>query len=462
MSRVQVFDLAQRAKSKNPWYVRWRVDGRDASKQFRTKAAARDFHARLLVAADHGERFDPATKQPRSWATPATPMREVTCYLAAVGFMHHKWDRWAAATRRSAVETLVIALKALHRTDARPSATTLANVHRWLREVALIRPSDPGTLEDRCRDQADREAHAWLVKHSLPIGALDRKHAERVLDAFAVRLDGTGRTSATVITRRRTQFGGFVKYCIREGHLAADPLQFSDWKRPLIDHAVSKEVLLAPGDMDRLLIALTYAGRLGPRLVAFFATLFYAGLRTGEALALTPGDLTLPEQGWGEIAVRRARTKVSARYTNDGAPTEERHLKWRSSKAIRYVAIPPTLVSLLRQHRNQFCISDHAPLFTNLCGNPLDHARYQRVFRQAKDYAFPPDSPLRQTRPYDLRHSNASLLLNAGVPIPEAARRLGHGPDVLLAVYAGTTTTDAAVSNARIDQHLAATRPATS
>ena len=65
MSRVQVFDLTQRPGStKLPWYVRWRLDGRDASRQFRTKAAARDFHARLWIAADAGERFDPATKLP--------------------------------------------------------------------------------------------------------------------------------------------------------------------------------------------------------------------------------------------------------------------------------------------------------------------------------------------------------------------------------------------------------------
>ena len=38
-------------------------------------------------------------------------------------------------------------------------------------------------------------------------------------------------------------------------------------------------------------------------------------------------------------------------------------------------------------------------------------------------------------RPYDLRHGNASALINAGVALTEIARRLGHSVAVLLNVY---------------------------
>jgi hypothetical protein len=40
------------------------------------------------------------------------------------------------------------------------------------------------------------------------------------------------------------------------------------------------------------------------------------------------------------------------------------------------------------------------------------------------------------TRPYDLRHSFASLLIHEGATVPELARQLGNAPNVTLETYA--------------------------
>lgn len=462
MNRVHVFDLRQRSGSKNPWYVRWRVDGRDASRQFRTKAAARDFHARLLVAADRDEPFDATTKLPASMTPPVTATPPpITCYQAAVRFMAHKWTRWAATSRRSAVETLVTAVPTLLRPGT-PATRPQQPVHRWLRDIALVPPFDDFTsLAEQCRDDADRQAHAWLQAHSLPVTDLDVRHAEAALDAFTRRRDGAGLTAPTVISRKRTQFGGFLRYCIREQWLPVNPLSQTDWKTPLVDKEINPELLMAPVDAHRLLDVLPTLSPIGERLTAFFATLFYAGLRPSEALALTPSDLALPGSGWGQITVRRARTKTSSRYTDDGSPHQERPLKWRSQTAIRQVPIPPQLVEHLRRHLQAFHPTSDGAAFTNLAGHPLDHAQYQRVFHQAKERAFEPGDPLHRVTPYGLRHANATMLLNAGIAVADAARRLGHSPEVLLAIYAGVMTNDEALSNTRIDALLQATQGGT-
>jgi len=52
MSQVRVFDLRKRNGSKNPWQVRWRVRGRDHSRQFPTRASADTFRARLVTVRD--------------------------------------------------------------------------------------------------------------------------------------------------------------------------------------------------------------------------------------------------------------------------------------------------------------------------------------------------------------------------------------------------------------------------
>jgi integrase len=454
VNRLHVFNLGQRAGSKNRWQVRWRINGKDASRQFRTKAAARDFHAKLILA--DGDAFDRATKLPQSWSKTATETTAPTCYALVVAYLAHKWPSWAATTRKSEHETLTLVAQTLLRGGAAPGKPEAEHLRRWLAEAALIDPPEAfNDLTTRCRGDDDAAAHRWLTKHSLPITELDTEIAEGILEVLARRRDGNGPVSAVVIRRRRTQFGAFLKYCVRRGHLPTDPLAASDWKAPLIDREVARDLLMSPTDVERLLDVMRHCGKVGPRLVAFFATLFYAGFRPSEAIALTIDDLTLPSNGWGEIVVGNAVTSPGRRFTNDGSPRDRRHLKWRSRTSTRHVPIPPKLVTHLRRHVHSYPTATDSPLFTNSVGNPLDHGRYCKVFSAAKKAAFDASSPLQRTKPYDLRHANATLLLNAGVSAADTARRLGHSPDVLLRVYAGVMTTDEALSNTRIDAILA-------
>ena len=62
-------------------------------------------------------------------------------------------------------------------------------------------------------------------------------------------------------------------------------------------------------------------------------------------------------------------------------------------------------------------------------------------------------SPLAR-RPYDLRHADVSLTLNAGVPATEVARRAGHSVAVLLKIYARWIDGQADAANKRITDAL--------
>ncbi|GAA4378153.1 hypothetical protein GCM10023088_38730 [Actinomadura verrucosospora] len=81
---------------------------------------------------------------------------------------------------------------------------------------------------------------------------------------------------------------------------------------------------------------------------------------------------------------------------------------------------------------------------------------YGRVWQLARGMALTPTqvaSPLAR-RPYDLRHSDVTLALNADVPALEVARRAGHGVDVLLRVYAGCINGHEHMWNGRIEDAL--------
>ena len=76
---------------------------------------------------------------------------------------------------------------------------------------------------------------------------------------------------------------------------------------------------------------------------------------------------------------------------------------------------------------------------------------YGPVWGRARARLWPPGHALSKVRVYDLRHSAATMMLRAGVPAAEVARRLGHSVDVLMRVYAGVFEDERDRSNELIE-----------
>ncbi|MFF7879503.1 hypothetical protein ACH40F_13540 [Streptomyces sp. NPDC020794] len=72
----------------------------------------------------------------------------------------------------------------------------------------------------------------------------------------------------------------------------------------------------------------------GMRPHAFFATLYYCGLRPEETVAMRVKDVTLPGRDdgdqWCELLVRTATPEVVKQWTDTGEIHEERDLKGRA------------------------------------------------------------------------------------------------------------------------------------
>jgi integrase len=78
------------------------------------------------------------------------------------------------------------------------------------------------------------------------------------------------------------------------------------------------------------------------------------------------------------------------------------------------------------------------------------------VWVRARANVWPTGHKLAGTTAYDLRHAAATMMLRAGVPPAEVARRLGHSVDMLMRVYAGVFDDERERSNQLIDEALAA------
>ena len=154
----------------------------------------------------------------------------------------------------------------------------------------------------------------------------------------------------------------------------------------------------------------------GVRDATLLSVLAYAGVRPGEALGLR----------WGDV---RERTILIQRSISLG---EEADTKTRQHRTVRLLA--PLAADLCAWQMAAGRPDDDQLVFPGKDGQPWTQAAYQswrrRSFRRATQAA-----GLAHARPYDLRHSFASLLLHEGRSVIYVARQLGHDARLTLTRY---------------------------
>jgi integrase len=247
-----------------------------------------------------------------------------------------------------------------------------------------------------------------------------------------------------------------LRYAVELDLLPANPIDKIQWTAPPVAQAVDRRVVANPAQVAALLDAVGKLNGIGPRLVAFFACLYYAALRPSEAAALRKQDCVLPDEGWGRLELSRTAPHAGSAWTDDQGTREERGLKRRARNASRSVPIPPQLVVLLRKHLDEFGTAADGRLFRGMSNGPLAETRYGAVWRRARRLALTTEQfeSRLAARPYDLRHAGVSLWLNAGTPPQEVAARAGHSVSVLLRVYAACLDGEDQAINSRIADAL--------
>lgn len=156
----------------------------------------------------------------------------------------------------------------------------------------------------------------------------------------------------------------------------------------------------------------------GDRMEALVTLTLATGLRQGEALALRWSDVDLDA---GSLTVRRALSRVGGEVRFDEPKT---------ARSRRMVAIPASVVGVLRTHRKQQAQDqlwagsrwqEHGLLFTSSIGTPMTGGDVTKRFQALLKAA---DQP--RLRFHDLRHGCASLLLAQGVHPRVVMEQLGH------------------------------------
>ena len=248
-------------------------------------------------------------------------------------------------------------------------------------------------------------------------------------------------------------FGAVMRAAVRRELLTTNPMDRVEWRAPASTMAIDVATVPAPSDVQAIVESVGSLRDEAARYAALFAAVGMAGMRPSEAVGLLVHDLDLPTRGWGLASLRGAVTSPGARYTDDGAVVQAKGLKQRAVGATREVPLPPVLVRRFRDHLRRF-ESVEGRVFANGRGLPVTATNYGRVWSRARATRWPKGHLLAAATVYDLRHTAATMMLRAGVPPAEVARRLGHSVDVLMRVYAGVFDDERERSNKLIDRAL--------
>jgi integrase len=267
----------------------------------------------------------------------------------------------------------------------------------------------------------------WATTHAVTLAPKTRLHYASLYDhhlrpflgSIALRdidpetvgrwqADRLGAGGGPVAVRQALDLlGSVLEHAFVSGRIAQNPVRRV--KRARLPRREEVQAL-PPATIETMRAALV------ARDAALLSVLAYAGLRPGEALGLR----------WGDI---REQTILIQRSVSLG---EEADTKTRQHRTVRLLV--PLAADLRGWRMAADRPGDDQLVFPGKDGQPWTQAAYQswrrRAFRRATQAA-----GLAHARPYDLRHSFASLLLHEARSVINVARQLGHDARLTLTRY---------------------------
>ena len=279
----------------------------------------------------------------------------------------------------------------------------------WLPAVkATIRPSTYGSYV--------QHVDCHIVPH---IGTLKlQKLSGSQVNGLYAKLAETGRhdgktgLSAMTIHHVHACLHKACKDAVRWGHISRNPLDAADPPRKKSDGTREMQTWTK----QQLRAFLESAAR--DRLYALWHTISLTGMRRGEAIGLRWSDVDLEA---GRLAVRRALIP-NGREVIVSEP--------KTAKGRRVIALDALTVEVLKaqaarqldeQHEWDEAWVETGLVFTQENGAALDPDSVTRYFRQAVKRSLLPSIRL-----HDLRHTHATLALQAGIHPKVVSERLGH------------------------------------
>jgi integrase len=316
--------------------------------------------------------------------------------------------------RRVTAKTKATAIARLRelRRDAAPGSPTAHRsmtvgelLERWLDKAAATRVENRATI-------ANYERIADLIRGQIgnvKLTQLGPDHVERVFAYLA-----SSGYAKTTIQRCRNVLSQSLRWGVRRRYAAWDPCAVAELPADdAIDSQRTRASRSLTPEQARALVVAARNHRNGAALVLALTV----GLRPGEVTALTWADL---DEETVSLAIPRA-WKDAGEHRRLGDP--------KTRRSIRTVAVPSTVMVDLAEHRRRQRAEALALgwrdelglMFVSEAGTPIDPANLRRLVRNVAK-----EAGVGHVTPYMLRHTAASLLVDAQTPIERVSDLLGH------------------------------------
>jgi integrase len=229
----------------------------------------------------------------------------------------------------------------------------------------------------------------------LPLTALTNADVAQWLNS----LTGSAKTAAN----KHGFLAGTLNAAVRARHISANPCDGNRLRRD----EPAEMVFLTH---DEFAILLSSVSEPWQPLVEFLVA---SGARWGEATALRPGDVNLAE---GTVDIRRAWRYVSSEGYQLGPP--------KTKRSIRTIDVAPSTLAEL-DLTGEWVFTNSGRGRRGDTGPVRAHNFNPNVWNPAVVRAREAGLT-KKPRVHDLRHTNASWLIQAGVPLTVIQRHLGH------------------------------------
>src|SRR5664280_1821571 len=316
------------------------------------------------------------------------------------------------ATRKecqAAMNKLLVAVEQQSYTAPTTASVREYLIREWLPAVkATIRPSTYNSYVQHV--ECHVVPHIGTVKlqklSGSQVNALYAKLAE------TGRKDGKSGLSPMTIHHVHSCLHKACKDAVRWGHISRNPLDAADPPRKKGDSA--REMQTWTKEQLRAFLGSVADERLSP----LWHTIAMTGMRRGEAIGLRWSDVDLET---ARLSVRRALIPTN----REVVVSEPKTVKGR-----RVIALDPGTVEVLKaqaarqlHEQNDWDEAwvESGLVFTQENGSALDPESVTRYFRRAVK-----KSMLPSIRLHDLRHTHATLALQAGIHPKVVSERLGH------------------------------------
>lgn len=286
-----------------------------------------------------------------------------------------------------------------------PRQTLAQFLAHWLKDVVLIRnsPKTHASYSDVVR--------LYIIPHigHIRLDQLTQKHIQAMATALVQQPNQKrpGTLLDAYIVRRAVHIlKAALNRAKQERLIAYNPAELVELPRT----NTRKIQAFSEADARRFLQVVS-----GHRLEALWWILMLCGLRKGEVLALV----------WSDVDFEQKLLSVSKSYQKIGK--EKVTGKPKTSTGNRLVPLPDVLITLLREHQRRqgeekYSVPTYDRIFVTRTGTPIDPSNLWAQFKSLLKKAGLPAA----TRVHDLRHTCATLLLDAGENPRNVAALLGH------------------------------------